>query len=312
MIDYDVLQWCLDDMIKKGIKPLCSDYIKNCDYEQWVPFMTDGDKGSTKSGRIKFFTNGGYCACNWKLNLTVGGNINAGKQNKLTKQELAQYKREQRERAKERIKLERLKHLIKADEAKLIYNSTLKADVNHGYLVKKEIKDDKARIYKDGELYYKNWLVIPLYLNGAIQSLQFISPKADKRFLSGAKKKGCYGLCGDYKPGESVILAEGYATAQTLHQILNQTVFFGLDAGNLTHALKSILEIYPTDKVLMACDLDESEIGVKSAIQAMVDNDLTPSRENILYPELKNHNKLDWNDFVIEGGSKEIITTKFN
>ena len=95
-------------------------------------------------------------------------------------------------------------------------------------------------------------------------------------------------------------MAEGVATARTLFEVLGVPVFFGIDAGNLTHALKTIIQYYKIDtritKISIAADYDENGIGEKKAAQALLDNGVCVSDSTLIIPRI--NVSTDWNDVL--------------
>ena len=104
----------------------------------------------------------------------------------------------------------------------------------HVYLTRKGVQSHGLRVFDSN-------LVIPLFTaSGKLASLQTITPDGTKRFLPGGRKHGCYFILGT--PGEILGLAEGYATAATVHKATGYAVAVAFDCGNLlpvARALKS-------------------------------------------------------------------------
>ena len=108
---------------------------------------------------------------------------------------------------------------------------------DHPYLVAKGIGPHGARVYR-GPLAIRGMkcdgaLVVPLRNpEGRITSLQFIAPDGEKRFLPRGVKAGSYFSIG--KPEGVLYIAEGFATAASVHEATGQAVAVAFDAGNLT------------------------------------------------------------------------------
>jgi len=108
-----------------------------------------------------------------------------------------------------------------------------------------------------------------------------------------------------------VVMAEGVATARTLYEILKTPVFFGVDAGNLRHALATIIERYEIDtrvtKVSIAADYDENGIGEKKAIEALQANFIPITQDSLIFPKV--NVSTDWNDISVNyiNGDQHII-----
>ena len=168
-------------------------------------------------------------------------------------------------------------------------------DLAHPYLQSKGIQDLAAvagiRINR-----YKgqNKLVVPIYLrNGEtgkteLVNLQQIDANGEKRFLAGGQKSGGYavlnGTHADMKDG--FYLAEGYATAASVHLATGKPVIITFDAGNLPVVAARIAERgnLPADTpVYLAADNDRiSQKGLSKAAEAAA---LLGGRAQIRLPE---------------------------
>ncbi len=131
--------------------------------------------------------------------------------------------------------------------------STL-AHNNHPYLVSKNVQAYGIREWK-------GLLVIPMIdESGETQSLQLISGEGEKRFLSGGKMQGCYFPLGKVE-GEIILIAEGYATAATVHEATRLPVIVAFNAGNLMGVAKTFREKYPESRIILCADDDHMTNG---------------------------------------------------
>ncbi len=145
-------------------------------------------------------------------------------------------------------------------KAQFIWNSSV-LTINHPYLVSKAIKPFGCKVQRN------NWLVCPLFNEKKkLVNLQFISITGEKRFLSGGRKQGCFWWIGQLT--ETLIIAEGFATAATLHQQTGYFCFIAFDAGNLMPVAKSVRSIFPNHKIIIAADHDASGVGQAKAEEA--------------------------------------------
>ncbi|CFZ26724.1 bacteriophage P4 DNA primase [Salmonella enterica subsp. enterica serovar Typhi] len=78
-------------------------------------------------------------------------------------------------------------------------------------------------------------LVVPLYDDsGELVNLQLISADGRKRTLKGGQVRGtCHILEGQNQAGKRLWIAEGYATALTVHHLTGETVMVALSSVNL-------------------------------------------------------------------------------
>lgn len=116
---------------------------------------------------------------------------------------------------------------------------------------------------------------------GRVHGLQFIldSKRHARRIKQLGRKKtywppgvsttGHYFLIG--APRGLVLVAEGYATAATLHEATGHPVAVAFDAGNLAHVVKALRKRYRDDRILVCADddyLTDGNPGVTAASSA--------------------------------------------
>lgn len=178
------------------------------------------------------------------------------------------------------------KHRKAAETARYIWRNSPSA-TSHPYLTRKQIQPHIAKINKYGAL------TIPLY-NAQIElvNLQFIDSDGNKRFLSGGQKKNCFCWLGNST--ETILVAEGFATAASLHEHKNLQTFVAFDAGNLENVAKIIRANRPDAQIIIAGDNDESGVGQKAARAAALAVGGT-----YIIPETVD---MDWNDVLTMEG----------
>ena len=115
-------------------------------------------------------------------------------------------------------------------------------------------------------------LVVPMHdAKGIIQGLQFIYAKGhprrikierDKEFWpSGMAMGGTFGLIGPVRRDGIMLIAEGYATAASLHEATGQSVAYAFSANNLIKAGKELAKTYPLLRILFCADDDDLTPG---------------------------------------------------
>lgn len=198
------------------------------------------------------------------------------------------------------------------------------ADLAHPYLQSKGIQDVTAvagiRINR-----YKgqNKLVIPIYSrngqtgNTELVNLQQIEDSGQKRFLAGGQKSGGYailnGTHADMKDG--FYLAEGYATAASVHLATGKPVVIAFDAGNLPVVAARIIERgnLPADTpIYLAADNDRaSQKGLAKAAEAAA---ILGGRAQIRLPEFDARDITVWQQRhgQLDADSKEQFPSDFN
>ena len=125
------------------------------------------------------------------------------------------------------------------------------------YLTRKGVQPHGVRFAADG------WLLVPLRDEaGQLCNVQRIAPAKpegdgpDKLFLKGGRKSGLWHWCGDPEGAAVLLLAEGYATAASLHEATGRPVAVAFDAGNLAHVAKVLRKMHPTALLVLCGDDD--------------------------------------------------------
>jgi len=137
-----------------------------------------------------------------------------------------------------------------ASKAAAIWQAAQPAPDNHPYLVRKGIKVHGLREHNGG-------LVVPMRDDGELHSLQFIGTDGNKRFLSGGRVTGCYYSIGTTKGAAALCIAQGYATAATIHEATGYPVAVAFNAGNLESVARALRANFP-DLVLILCADDDA------------------------------------------------------
>ena len=147
---------------------------------------------------------------------------------------------------------------------------------DHPYLVRKGVKAAPGLMVGNW-LNQDNCLLIPLRTaSGQLATIQAISPDApfahsgqSKDFLKGGAKQGAYFVIGDLVSSPVILIAEGYATAVTLHEATGYAAVMACDTSGLTPVTQALKTLYPHPKVILICsDNDrktEGNPGVKAA-----------------------------------------------
>lgn len=113
-------------------------------------------------------------------------------------------------------------------------------------------------------------LVVPLYDDtGAMVNLQLINSAGLKRTLKGGAVKGtCHIIEGQKQAGKRLWIAEGYATALTVHHLTGETVMVALSSVNLLSLASLARQKYPACQIVLAADRDLSGDGQTKAAAA--------------------------------------------
>ena len=210
---------------------------------------------------------------------------------------------EEKEQNRIRIEQARIKReaerVIAQEEAKQKANKIWESSVSvtdHPYLTTKRINAHGIRISRDS-------LVIPLFNNiGEICSLQFIDPDGNKKFLSNGQVKDCYFRIG--KANGTVCIAEGFATAATIHEATGYAVIVAFNAGKLVDCAKFIRDRLPKSNIIICADVDKNGVGIEKATLAAEAVDGI-----VVFPEGLPEGKTDFNDLAIISGLDAVKNT---
>jgi putative DNA primase/helicase len=113
-------------------------------------------------------------------------------------------------------------------------------------------------------------VVVPLHdVNGALVNLQLINADGLKRTLKGGQVKGAWHtLEGQKQAGKRLWIAEGYATALTVHHLTGETVWVALSSVNLLSLASLARQKYPACQIVLAADRDLNGDGQTKATAA--------------------------------------------
>lgn len=174
-------------------------------------------------------------------------------------------------------------------------------DEKHPYLVAKSVKPYGTRQLRET-------LLIPLRdTAGTMHGLQFILPDGSKRFKAGTAITGCYHAIGQAK--DRILIAEGYATGATLHELTGHAVACSFTAGNLKPVAEALRQKYP-DMLLIVCADDdhatEGNPGLTKATEAAlaVSGLLAVPR----FPATRIAKDTDFNDLARLAGPEAVMT----
>lgn len=189
------------------------------------------------------------------------------------------------------------------------------AEAPSGYLVAKGVQAYGTRTLADGTL------LVPLRdETGKLWNLQRIAPgpRADggpaKVFMRGGRKVGCWHALGDWpSPGHAerqvLLLAEGYATAATLHEATGLPVAVAFDAGNLRAVAQALRAQYPADDLVLCADDDAATRGNPGLTKARQAAQLVGGL--VAAPQGLPKGGTDWNDLHAHiGGAAGLAEVK--
>ena len=138
------------------------------------------------------------------------------------------------------------------------------ANEDHPYLKTKGIKTHGARVTGDGRL------VVPLFDQaGNLSSLQYIAVDGGKLYHSGAQTGSRFWQIGTLDEPGTLYVAEGFATAATIHEATGRPCIVAYSASNLVPVTGILREIHgATQDIVIVADNDASGVGQRYAEQA--------------------------------------------
>lgn len=133
--------------------------------------------------------------------------------------------------------------------AERLWQRAVSAVASHSYLQAKGVQVHGLR--QDGAR-----LLVPMRdTGGGLWALQTINSAGDKRFLKGSRKRGLYHAIGA-AVADILLIAEGYATAATLHESTGHPTACAFDAGNLEPVAIELRAKHPTARIIICADND--------------------------------------------------------
>jgi phage/plasmid primase-like uncharacterized protein len=224
----------------------------------------NGSHGGDKPGWYLVFGDGvpaGRFGC-WRAGVEVTWRAEVGRKLTAT-EEMAHARRMAEAKALRDAELER-KHEVASATVETIWTSAQTASPEHPYLQRKGIGVHGARVTGDGRL------VVPLYgQDGTLATLQYISHDGGKLYHPGGQTGGKFWMVGSLDEPGTLFVAEGFATAATIHETTNRPVVVAYSASNLVPVTGSLREMYGASQdIVIVADHDKSGVGQRYAEQA--------------------------------------------
>ena len=112
-------------------------------------------------------------------------------------------------------------------------------------------------------------IAVPLRdAEGKLWSLQAINDQGTKLFPKYGRKSGCFHLIGCAVEQRVLFVAEGYATAASVWMALEEPVAVAIDSGNLLPVAKTLRDLNPQVRLVIAGDDDPSVKGNPGRVKA--------------------------------------------
>lgn len=158
-----------------------------------------------------------------------------------------------------------------------------------------------------GVRFCKEYLIIPIRdVAGKLWSLQWIGADGTKRFLTGARKKGCFHHMGNLEDGQPIIITEGYATGASVYMATQKATVIAFDARNLEPVIDELKRAYPKSPLVIAGDDDcwkEVNVGREKAEETAKKHGCL-----VVFPQFKNTvtQPTDFNDLHVLDGLEAV------
>lgn len=137
--------------------------------------------------------------------------------------------------------------------------------------------------------------------SGAVTAAQIITPMGEKRLLTGSAKRGAYHAINAPESPQSVLIAEGLATALSVHLMRPDALTVAaIDAGNLLPVAEVMRRKLPDAEIIIAADNDHHEDGQINTGMEAAEKAALSVAGSVSLPPTKI--KADWNDYQQQNG----------
>jgi len=227
----------------------------------------------------------------WREDITITTRVDMGGRKWSPAEEMAHIARIAAAKKKRDAEIERDRG-IAASDVETIWSGGTQATSEHPYLKRKGIEAHGARVTGDGRL------MVPLFSpDGELASLQYIDDthgQGDKKYHPGGQTSGMFWMLGTLDQPGVLYIAEGFATAATIHQATNRPCIVAYSASSLVPVTASLREMYGKNQdIVIVADHDKHGIGQKYADQASAKHGA-----RVVTPPIEG---MDANDYVKAG-----------
>ena len=222
----------------------------------------------------------------WRSDISQNWRADVGRQ--LTAAEEMAVARRIDEARKERKRQEEKLRESVTDVVATIWRDAGAASPEHPYLQTKGISPHGTRITGDGRL------MVPMYSpDGDLASIQYIDGQGEKKYHSGGKAGGSFFSVGEQT--EHILIAEGFATAATLHEVTGLQCYIAFSASNLPKVSAMLREqLGPRHAITVVSDHDQHGVGRNYADQSAAESGVS-----VVMPPTPGQ---DANDYHLSGG----------
>ena len=209
----------------------------------------------------------------------------------LSEEEKAALQADQAAKLQQRVTTQKAQQQVVASAVRDLLGIAPPALAEHGYLQAKQVRPNDLRVVPaDGSalpansivIIGKNWqaskalselnpdklvftvgdlIMTAQDISGEIRSVQAIQENGLKRFAAGGVKQAMFHVVGGQglealNKAPSIVIAEGYATADTVSQALGYATVAAFDSGNLLNVAQQLREKFPHKPFIIAGDND--------------------------------------------------------
>lgn len=296
----DKAAWELVDTFRREIGAAGLGYPEIIPDGTLTRFNVPGDKPNSKNGWAILYMEDGAAAGafgTWRGDFRQTWSSFEGREGTEAQREAWRAKMEQARRAREEARAERQREV--AAEVNQLF-STCNYATTHPYLDRKKVAPHG--LATDG----RDLLIPVMDVEGRVWSAQRITAAGEKLFETGGRVQGCcYWIEGST---DRIFIAEGYATAATIHEATGNKVYIAFQCGNLAATLKIARQHYPLTPIVIAADNDQFTKGNPGLTKAKEAVETDPNTR-VVYPTFKDleGKPTDFNDLHIMCGKDALI-----
>jgi phage/plasmid primase-like uncharacterized protein len=194
---------------------------------------------------------------------------------------------------------------ITSHKARAIWNRAKPAQ-GHPYLTRKGVLAHGLRQDRKGNL------LVPMRdADGRLWSVQTITPDGGKLYMAGGKKQGTHALLGKLRPGQPLMIAEGFATAATMREVTGVAVAVAFDSGNLADVARAYRERHADLPIVIAADNDHHLPRKEVALPNVGEVKAVAAAQEVggvvLQPAFASTDAgTDWNDYAAQHGTAAV------
>ena len=258
---------------------------------KWIHFPVSDKRGDSRGACMMFPDGEGGMYGRWDENSAGDWHSWQARQAATPEEEAVfrqkvEHAREEAERKRERERAEC------RERSAALWEKAQPANRQHPYLQLKGVDAHGLRQLNES-------LLVPVRdAGGTIHGLQFIGPDGAKRFKTGTAVSGRFHVIGVMQ-SNTILIAEGYATGATLHELSGHAVACAFNAGNLKPVAKVLRELLPDSVLIVCADDDHATEGnpgltkATEAVEAVAGLLAVPT-----FPETRGPKDTDFNDLA--------------